>query len=296
LRLAGGFLLSGLLAIAAPNRPSPGAVNYVEGQVTLDGRQIDNGSIGNAVIEAGGVLATSDGKAEILLTPGVFLRVGDQSTVRVLNPGLADTVISLDRGQATIEADYWPNDTRIKVQQNMVTTTIDKKGFYVLNAESPYVEVMKGKATVVMNDKSISAGEGDEIAMLPSGKLKKLDFNGKALNDITLVRWSRLRSQYEAQANLDAARTVVINHGWYGPGWYWGPQWGFWSYLPGDGIFYNPWGFGFYSPFYLSYYGGPYIYGRGFYGRGFVGRAFAAPAVRGGFSGGFGGFARGGRR
>ena len=41
--------------------------------------------------------------------------------------------------------------------------------------------------------------------------------------------------------------------GWYGPGWYWDPW--FWSYtwLPGDGIFYSPFGWGFYSPWYVGY-------------------------------------------
>ena len=57
----------------------------------------------------------------------------------------------------------------------------------------------------------------------PAGKLKAQYFNEKPVNDSSLVRWSRLRSQYEAQANLDAARTAVANNGWYGPGWYWGP-------------------------------------------------------------------------
>lgn len=94
-----------------------------------------------------------------------------------------------------------------------------------------------------------------------------------------MLRWSRLRSQYEAQANLDAARTVVINNGWYGPGWYWGPSFGYWSFLPADGFFYSPFGWGFYSPIYFSY-GGPRYY-HGYYGHGFVPRGYAGP--RGGF-------------
>ena len=51
-----------------------------------------------------------------------------------------------------------------------------------------------------------------------------------------------------AEANIDTAQTVVVNGGWYGPGWYWDPFWNFYSFLPGNGILYSPFGWGFYSP------------------------------------------------
>jgi hypothetical protein len=128
--------------------------------------------------------------------------------------------------------------------------------------------------------------------------LKAQDFNKNAVDGTALVRWSRLRSQYEAQANLDAARTVVVNNAWYGPGWYWDPFWGYWSFLPGNGILYSPFGFGFYSPVYFGFYRGPYYNGHGFYHgglpRGAVVRGGMAP--RGEFHGAPGGFRGGGRR
>jgi hypothetical protein len=287
-RIAGVALLSGLLTFAAPNvQPGPGAVNYVEGLVNLNGKPIDNSSVGSAMLQAGETLATMDGKAEILLMPGVFLRLGENSEVRMLMPGLADVEVALDRGQATIEADYFPKESRLKVVENTAVTEILKQGFYVLNAEPPFVQVLKGKAAVELNGQTATAGEERQVVETPEGKLKAQYFNEKPVNDSSLVRWSRLRSQYEAQANLDAARTAVANNGWYGPGWYWGPGWGFWSYLPGDGILYSPFGFGFYSPLYLGFYGGPYFYGGGFYGaRGFYGPGGGGFAVHGGFGGG----------
>ena len=38
---------------------------------------------------------------EILLTPGVFLRVDHHSSVRMVSPGLADTIVTLEKGRAT---------------------------------------------------------------------------------------------------------------------------------------------------------------------------------------------------
>jgi hypothetical protein len=303
-RIAGGVLLSGLLAAAAPSiQPGPGAVNYVEGQVNLNGKSLDNTSVGAETVQPGAVLATNSGKAEVLLMPGVFLRVGDNSEVRMLSSGLGDVEVALDRGQATVEADYWPKEARLKVVENQAVANVLKKGFYVFNSDGPFVQVLKGKADVELNGQTVSAGEDRQVIETEAGKLKAQDFNDKAVDDAALVRWSRLRSQYVAQANLDAARTVIINNGWYGPGWYWDPGWGFWSFLPANGILYSPWGWGFYSPAYVGfYYGGfygrPYVYGRGVYRAPAVGAGAVRGFARGGFTGRFagGGFHGGGRR
>ena len=45
-------------------------------------------------------LFTKDGRAEILLTPGVFLRLGDNSSVKMISSSLTETQAALTRGQA----------------------------------------------------------------------------------------------------------------------------------------------------------------------------------------------------
>lgn len=85
---------------------------------------------------------------------------------------------------------------------------------------------------------------------------------------------------YLAEANADMGRQYYAGGaGWYGPGWYWDPW--FWSYtwLPGNGIFYSPFGWGFYSPWmvgYAPYYG---LRGYGYYGRYYAGQNRPAPAA-----------------
>jgi hypothetical protein len=234
----------------------------------------------------------------MLLTPGVFLRLGENSEARMISSGLADVEVALDRGQATVEADWWTKDNRLTIDQNGAQTEILKKGLYVLNIEQPFTQVLDGKAKVIYNDQSVDVGKDHEAIVNESGKLKSKDFDSKALKETSLLRWSSLRSEYEAQANLDAARTVVVNNGWYGPGWYWGPSFGYWSFLPADGFFYSPFGWSFYSPVYYGY-GGPYIYARpgfrGYYGRGFVAPRAGVVGPRVGFAGPRAGFAGGAR-
>jgi len=55
--------------------------------------------------------------------------------------------------------------------------------------------------------------------------------------------------------------------GWWGSDWYWDPWFDAFTFIPGDGIFYSPFGWGFYSPWWV--YGAPF-YGYGYgYGRGY---------------------------
>ena len=41
----------------------------------------------------------------MLLTPGVYFRLGDNSEVRMVSPGLADTRVELVKGSALLEVD-----------------------------------------------------------------------------------------------------------------------------------------------------------------------------------------------
>ena len=88
----------GLLGLAAFSLPAfgadearPGTLNYVEGAVYLDGQPLNAKSIGSIEMNAGQVLSTHQGKAEILLTPGIFLRVDDHSSVKMISPSLTPT-------------------------------------------------------------------------------------------------------------------------------------------------------------------------------------------------------------
>src|SRR5277367_1124109 len=51
------------------------------------------------------VLRTEAGRAEILLTPGVFLRVGENTSVKMLDNRLSDTRVELIKGSAVVECD-----------------------------------------------------------------------------------------------------------------------------------------------------------------------------------------------
>ena len=103
------------LSTANSRSARPGTVNYLEGQVSLDSQPLDEKSVGSTVVDAGQSLTTENGKAEVLLTPGVFLRLGSESSVRMISSSLLDTQIQLNHGKAMFEVDqiYPQNNIRV---------------------------------------------------------------------------------------------------------------------------------------------------------------------------------------
>ena len=138
----------------------PGILNYVEGQARIDGQTVTPKSIGTAEVEPGQVLETGKGKAEILLTPGVFLRLGDNSAARLDADGLTHTSVELLQGEALVEADDLHTQNNIQVTEKNATTTLDKNGIYEFKADPGQVSVYDGKATVSEADKHVGPEEG----------------------------------------------------------------------------------------------------------------------------------------
>ena len=80
----------------------PGSINYVEGQASIGPQVLSAASVGAVELGAGQTLTTQAGKVEILLTPGVFLRVADNSSVKMISPNLANTEVELNNGRAIV--------------------------------------------------------------------------------------------------------------------------------------------------------------------------------------------------
>jgi hypothetical protein len=244
------FAVVSLGMASTTKMPTPGSVNFLQGQVALDGSQLP-AQAGSAVLEADQVIQTQQGKAEVLLTPGVFLRVGDQSAVKMISPDLANTRVAVTKGSAILEVDELFKENNLVVLEGNTRTRIDQKGLYEFDANQSLIRVLDGRAAVYEGDAEVTVKKGHEVAFASTEPLKAQKFDRNAVEASSLYRWSQLRSEYEAQANLNAAQNVVVYGGWYGPGWYWAPFWGYYSFLPASGILCSPFGWGFYSPIFL---------------------------------------------
>jgi len=276
LNLIAGFFLAAILSAPAwgATPALPGTVNYVEGQASIGSQALNAKSVGSTTLEAGQTLSTGTGKAEILMTPGVFFRLGDDSAATLVSPSLTNTEIALSQGQAMVEVDEINKDNLLRVQENGAETQLLKTGIYGFDANNDNVRVFKGEALVQDGDRQVKVKAGHQFA-LNNASLKAAKFDEHEYQDTDLYRFSNLRSQYLAEANVDAAGLYYPGTpGWIGAGWYWDPGFFGYTWLPGDGYFYSPFGWGFYSPLWIGYYGG---YGYGYRGYPYHGYGPARP-------------------
>jgi hypothetical protein len=260
---------------ASSNSAVPGTVNYVEGQVYAGDQQLDQKSVRNVNLEPGQTISTENGKSEILLTPGVFLREGSNSEVKMISTGLADTAVRVTQGHAMVEVDQIYPQNNLQITEGNATARIMKAGLYDFDLQQNQMRVFDGELIVRVGDKQIKLKGDHELSVAANTPQKTEKFDKKALEADDLYRWSSLRSDYVAEANVDAGRIIAADGwgpwwgaGFWGPGWgwggwYWDPWFSAYTFMPWGGIWYSPFGWGFYSPglvYRAPFYGGHFYH------------------------------------
>jgi len=166
---------------AAPQQPgsaNPGALNYVEGSVLLNGNQLSRQDVGRAYLQPGGILATTTGKAEILLTPGVFLRIDDNSAVKMVSPDLTKTQVEVEQGRAAVEVDQIFPQNDLEVVDAGVATQMLKPGFYEFSAGQPTALVFQGKAVIrESNGRTLDIKDHHEVKLVANAEEKSTGFD-----------------------------------------------------------------------------------------------------------------------
>src|SRR5271156_2617328 len=185
------------VALAQTANPAvPGTINYVEGSAALDGRPLNQRAVGSAQLEPGQVLETANGKVELLLTPGVFLRVGENSAVRMVSPDLLDTRVEVERGRADIEVDEIHSRNNIEVNEAGTQTRLLKNGFYAFDADKHTVRVFKGEAELIETgdvQKQLKLKGDRQVELAGNEAVKSVSFDRDQAED-SLYSWSSLRS------------------------------------------------------------------------------------------------------
>jgi len=252
-----------LAAADTANMPPPGTLNYVEGQVFVQNQKQTPKSVGSTYLEPNQVLDTHDGNAELLLTPGVYMRLGHDSAIKMVSPDLARTQVQLTRGNSIVEVDELFKENNLSVLVDGTTTRLEKVGLYDFNANHPSVEVLDGKAVTYEGDNQVTLKKGHELLLAEGQPPVREKFNKNQVEEDPLYRWSKLRSDYATQSNVDAAYALEAEGGWWGPGWYWDPFYWDFAFMPGWGMGWGPFGYPFFSPWMVGF--APYY---GFFGHG----------------------------
>jgi len=248
-----------------------GTIHYTEGQVLLDGNAIQSKFGEFPEVKPGQVLAAQDGRAEVLLTPGVFLRLAENSSFTMVTNQLSNTRLEIKSGTAMIEVGELLQDNAIAVAFHGSDISLGKRGLYRFDSDPNRFRVYEGEASIVTaSSDPMVIRKGHEIVL--GDKLEAQTFDTKNTDDF--YRWSARRDEYVAQANISAAKSArdsgYSGMGYNGTGyngagmtpglgsWAFNPWFGMFTYLPFDGTYFSPFGYGFYSPYAVGGLYGPY--------------------------------------
>jgi hypothetical protein len=258
-----------------------GVLHVSEGTVLLDGKEVNQKFGTFPDIKENSKLTTTSGRAEILLTPGVFLRIGDSSGIRMVTNRLIDTRVEFLSGKAMLESDSPMKDTAVTIVYGDYQVHVRKASVFEIGTDPAQLKVYHGEAEVEANGETTVVHAGRLLAFGPAMVTEKFD----PKDGDELARWSMQRSQTVAVANVSGAKSLHDSGSSFGPngGWFFNPYYSMYTYIPGGGTYWNPYGYGFWSPNTVNnvYYGG---YGGGG-GRGYYGGGTARTSDQ---SGGFG--------
>jgi hypothetical protein len=260
-RVAG--LVIGFLAVSSAQAQymisaHSGVIQYVEGTAYLNDNPVESkvGQFPN--IKDNEVFRTTEGMAEVLLTPGVFLRMTENSSIRMVSNKLTDTRVEVLTGSALVECEDLAKDNAIMLLYKGSNMLLVKHGLYRVDADQGLFKVYDGEAIVKGDSGQLTLHKGKETVL--TGALMAESFDSKADDD--LYRWSDRRSGYLAKANISSANSLNSGTGYGGlwNGWQFNPMFGMYTYVPYDGYLFSPFGYGFWSPGMVwqapIYYGG----------------------------------------
>jgi hypothetical protein len=268
------FLFATALCSAQNIAPAhSGTIHYFDGDVTVDGVKLESKVARFDELKEKSVLHTSLGRAEILLTPGVFLRVAENSSVRMLDNRLLSTRVELISGSAMVESD----DPGTSVKDPAVTIVYKdfqlqpvRYSVFEISSEPSQMRVYKGEAKAMGNGGTVNVKDGNLVSLNMTMATAK--FDAKAVDDLYV--WSRDRSSYLSAGNMSSARSLnssmsngFSGSGWspylysgFSGGWYYNSYLGMYSFMPFAGTVYSPFGFGIYNPVTIGYIYDPAYY------------------------------------
>src|SRR5580704_12762242 len=125
-----------------------GLIHYVEGRVLLDGNPVEVKITNFPEVKVDMELRTEDGRAEVLLNPGVFLRLAENSSIRMVSNKLSDSRVEFLSGSAVIEAsrELAQKDNFVTIDYKGSSALLRKSGIYRFNSDPAQLRVYSGEA------------------------------------------------------------------------------------------------------------------------------------------------------
>jgi hypothetical protein len=152
-----------------------GLITYVQGFASLDSRRVVIKTTRFPQMKDGEALSTARGRAEILLAPGVILRLAENSRVRLADTQLSDTHVEIQRGDALIEVLQLPEGSRIQIHLADTVTEFTRTGLYRFGTTQKTLRVYGGEASVRSGSMTAVVKRGMTVSLNSTLALEKFD-------------------------------------------------------------------------------------------------------------------------
>jgi hypothetical protein len=236
-----------------------GFVNRTEGRVEIErygsvDEERGRASTGTQMRKGDRLSTQADGLAEVLLNPGTYLRLSPRTEIRAVETNLANIHFELVRGSIILEVGEVGKTAPIQLDTPQGPLTIQRDGLHRIEASGGVTriavrqgDIWTGVPADVLRKQGVKIGRG-KLALLQNGtstpQIAKLDKDQADDFD----RWSFSRAQTLVAANnmaLRDSRTLTS----LSPGWFFNPLAGSYTFIPRNGLFFSPYGFGFFNSF-----------------------------------------------
>ena len=254
-----------------------GGVNFVAGDVKTrraGGQDWQSVTVKDNLSDGDTARTGADGRVEVLLNPGSYLRAGASTEFELANASLDNLRLRLTRGSVFVEAaGYDSTNLSIQISTPQTRVEIVRAGVYrvdVTQAGETVVSVQKGRALVGEGAAALLVKGGKEARVAGAGgvEVAKLQKKDKKQRD-ELELWSRERGKELAKVNdalanrqtnallasyhiSDMFRADVPNSFGF---WMWSARRNCYTFLPFYAGWRSPYGFDYWSSFnYYDYY------------------------------------------
>jgi hypothetical protein len=253
-----------------------GGINAITGGATVTSRGGDAGwqqlMITDDLNSGDRVRTDADGRVEILLNPGSYLRLGGNSEAELLDNSLANLEVRLLRGTAIVEATGADGlDLNIGISTPHTRLAIVRQGLYRLSVvPEDATELIVRKGRVILSDTHTKVKGGNKVVFSATNvTVAKLTDEEKKKKD-EVENWSKERGQTLAMANRRITNRI-LNSAFASFGrdpfrdpffpfdtralgiWFFNPRVGCYTFLPFYLGFGSPYGSSYTNAFYVPW-------------------------------------------
>ncbi len=246
-----------------------GFVNRADGIVYVLRHDSEDGKAGRASLGTqlrdGDQLRTdANSRAEILLNPGSYLRLDENTEVRAINTSFSETRFELLKGSAIVEIGQIDKKEPIELLTPNGPLSFGKETTLIrvdAKTAATWVAVRQGeiylgpRMTALADQGSAKIKRGKLVRLTSSTEKPEVAKVDKDAMD-SFDAWSFGRAQTLVAANLSSLRQNSLLAG----GWFYNSFYGCYTFVPYRGFLTSPYGFGFYRNYADCYWYNPFGY------------------------------------